>query len=190
MVTSVESGVARLTGPARSPFNPPSTGRELLRAARPNNPPIPGQRGAGGGDRRAYGAGVDPDSMRARLVAAPVGRLATVRSDGRPHLVPCCFAVVGETVFSAVDAKPKSTLALQRLTNIRNQPSVTVLVDHYAADWSTLWWVRVDGRAGIADGTDRTVALEALQAKYEQYRATPPPGPVIAITIESWHGWP
>ena len=86
--------------------------------------------------------------MRARLEAAPIGRLATVRPDGRPHLVPCCFAVVGETVFSAVDAKPKSTLALQRLANIRSQPSVTVLVDHYAADWSTLWWVRVDGRAG------------------------------------------
>ena len=128
--------------------------------------------------------------MRARLTAARVARLATVRAGGRPHLVPCCFALLDETICSAVDAKPKSTLALQRLANIRAHPAVTLLVDHYADDWSTLWWVRVDGNATTMEGRDRDVAVAALQDKYEQYRGDPPLGSVIAIAIESWRGWP
>jgi PPOX class probable F420-dependent enzyme len=133
---------------------------------------------------------MDPVVMRARLDAARVGRLATVRRDGRPHLVPCCYALVGAIVYSAVDAKPKSTLDLQRLDNIRAHPEVSLLVDHYADDWSTLWWVRVDGRATTVDGPDRAAALSALQAKYPPYRDTAPPGPVIAIAIDSLRGWP
>jgi PPOX class probable F420-dependent enzyme len=138
----------------------------------------------------AYGAAVDRETMRTRLGTARVGRLGTVRPDGRPHLVPCCFALAGATVYSAVDAKPKSTLALQRLENVRAQPAVTLLVDHYAEDWSTLWWVRIDGTAAVLERTERAAGLEALRAKYDQYRTTPPPGPVLAIAVESWRGWP
>ncbi|MGH8977656.1 MAG: TIGR03668 family PPOX class F420-dependent oxidoreductase [Acidimicrobiia bacterium] len=133
---------------------------------------------------------MDPTAMRSRLAAARVARLATVRAGGQPHLVPCCFVLLDETVYSAVDAKPKSTFALQRLANIRAHPAVTLLVDHYAEDWSALWWVRVDGRATTIEGRDRDVAVAALQDKYEQYRRYPPPGAVIAIAIESWRGWP
>ena len=129
--------------------------------------------------------------MRERVAQSPVGRLATVTPDGRPHVVPCCFALVGATIYSAVDGKPKSTLALRRLENIRAHPHASLLVDHYADDWSTLWWVRVDGPAVLVeDPTVRGHAISELRAKYPQYRTTPPPGPVLAIAIESWRGWP
>jgi PPOX class probable F420-dependent enzyme len=129
--------------------------------------------------------------MRRRVAAARVGHLATVTPTGRPHLVPCCFAVAGETIYSAVDAKPKSTLALRRLANIRAHPEVSLLVDHYAEDWTELWWVRVDGAARIIeDRAGQEDARAVLAAKYRQYREQPPPGPVIAIATSGWHGWP
>jgi PPOX class probable F420-dependent enzyme len=137
---------------------------------------------------------MDDGTMRARMAAARVGHLATADGRGRPHVVPCCFALDGDRWWSAVDAKPKSTLALRRLANVRANPHASVVVDHYDEDWSRLWWVRVDGRAevldvGAADG-DRDHALALLAAKYEQYRRDPPPGPVVAIDIERWRTWP
>ena len=126
------------------------------------------------------------------LRGARVGRLATVRPDGQPHIVPCCFALVGDTVVTAVDAKPKSTTALQRLANIDVNPRASLLVDHYDDDWAQLWWVRVDGIAamlGDGDGAERDRAIDALAAKYEQYRTTRPTGPVIVLRVERWRWW-
>jgi PPOX class probable F420-dependent enzyme len=136
--------------------------------------------------------------MRRRLARARVARLATVRPDGRPHLVPCCFALDGETLYSAVDAKPKTTVALQRLENLAAHPAVSLVADHYEEDWSALWWVRVDGVArvlppGGGDGHDAAAnrdALDLLASKYPQYRDRPPPGPVVAIDIVTWKAWP
>ncbi len=121
-----------------------------------------------------------------------MGRLATVTSDGRPHVVPCCFALDGDTICSAVDAKPKSTLALRRLDNLRSNPAVALLVDHYDdQEWSRLWWVRVDGRGRVVDeGEERDAALTVLGAKYPQYREHPPPGPVILVEHLEWRAWP
>jgi PPOX class probable F420-dependent enzyme len=134
---------------------------------------------------------MDPPERRDRLATARVGRLGTVTPEGRPHLVPCCFVLVGETVYSAVDAKPKSTVALRRLDNVRAEPRAALLVDHYAEDWATLWWIRVDGTARVIDdGPERAEALAALADKYEQYRHDPPPGPVLALDITAWRAWP
>ena len=105
--------------------------------------------------------------------------------------MPCCFILLGETVFSAVDGKPKSTLALRRLANIAAHPAVTLLVDHYDEDWSALWWVRVDGRARVlGHDVDLEVPLGALRDKYPQYREVPVPGPMIAVDVETWRWWP
>ena len=129
--------------------------------------------------------------MRDRLAVARVAHLATARSDGRPHVVPCCFALHADSIVSAVDAKPKTTTELRRLDNVRANPSVSLLVDHYDDDWSRLWWVRVDGTAVVlAAGHERDAALAALAAKYPQYVRDPPPGPVIAIEPTAWHAWP
>ena len=62
----------------------------------------------------------------------------------------------------------------------------SLLVDHYAEDWTQLWWVRVDG---VAEVLQSEPAIEALAAKYDQYRAQRPGGPLIAITPERWRSW-
>jgi PPOX class probable F420-dependent enzyme len=117
---------------------------------------------------------------------ARVARLATVDPQGRPHAVPICFALEGETLYTAVDEKPKRTRLLQRLRNIEADPRVEVLIDHYDEDWARLWWVRLRGIARIVDDR-RAVAL--LAAKYPQYAERPPAGPVIAVAIEERIEW-
>jgi PPOX class probable F420-dependent enzyme len=131
--------------------------------------------------------------MRTRLAETRVARLATVTSSGGPHLVPCCFALDGDVVFSAVDdAKPKSTMALRRLDHVRANPAVSLLVDHYDdSDWSALWWIRVDGRAEVVeDGPACELGRSLLAAKYPQYAAAPPPGAVVVVDIDTWRAWP
>jgi PPOX class probable F420-dependent enzyme len=132
----------------------------------------------------------EPTVERARVAASQVARLATVRPDGRPHLVPIVYALDGDTLYSAVDAKPKRSTKLQRIENVRENPDVAVLVDHYEDDWDELWWVRLEGHARVLDGggeADR--AIELLRAKYAQYRATPPSPPVLAIDVVHWSCW-
>jgi PPOX class probable F420-dependent enzyme len=127
-----------------------------------------------------------PAIAEQRLAAARVGRLATVTATGRPHVVPVCFALEAGRIVTAVDAKPKATRELARLENVRATARASLLVDHYEDDWSELWWVRVDG---VAEVIDSQAAIDALAAKYEQYRADRPAGPVIAITPERWRSW-
>jgi len=133
---------------------------------------------------------MDEARCRARLSAARVGRLATVRPDGHPHVVVCCFALHGDRLWTAVDAKPKATARLQRLANVRAHPWASLLVDHYEEDWDALWWVRADGPAAVlVEGVEHEAALAALVAKYPQYAAAPPRGAVIAVAVERWRGW-
>jgi len=132
--------------------------------------------------------------MPARFAAARVARLASIRPDGSPHLVPVTFALVDDDrIVFAVDHKPKSTTDLQRLANIAAEPRVSFLVDHYDDDWTALWWVRVDGVARVLDdateGGQRETALDALAAKYRQYRDTRPAGPVVSTQITRWVDW-
>jgi PPOX class probable F420-dependent enzyme len=128
--------------------------------------------------------------MRAAVADARVARLATVRPDGRPHVVPVCFALVDDVVYSAVDQKPKRSRDLVRLANVEATGVASLLVDGYAEDWSTLWWVRLDGPARIAtDPAEADRAIAALTSKYPQYAARPPAGPVLALTVDDWTGW-
>ena len=91
---------------------------------------------------------------------------------------------------SAVDGKPKSTTALRRLDNIAAKPNVSLIVDHYDDDWSQLWWVRADGHAKVLhQGGDYESALDALAAKYRQYRDARLAGAVIAVRPTSWRSW-
>lgn len=125
-----------------------------------------------------------------RFGQAPVARLATVTPDGMPHLVPVVFAVSDEVVYTAVDAKPKATRRLRRLANIESNPRASVLVDHYADDWTQLWWVRVDGMAAIhRTGKAMQIGYDALRAKYAQYQVVQLDGPVIAVAVQRWASW-
>ncbi|HLF29503.1 MAG TPA: TIGR03668 family PPOX class F420-dependent oxidoreductase [Xanthomonadales bacterium] len=128
--------------------------------------------------------------MRWRFASASVARLGTVRPDGRPHLVPVCFALDGDVVVSVVDDKPKRSTRLRRFDNVRANPAVSLMVDHYDDDWTQLWWVRVDGTARVLEaGTEHARAIDLLVAKYAQYRALRPAGSVLVIAVEAWRVW-
>ena len=128
--------------------------------------------------------------MRRHLEEARIARLATADAAGRPHVVPISFAVDGDTLYFAVDAKPKRTRDLKRLRNISANPAVAVLVDHYEDDWSRLWWVRVDGTARVLDdGAEADHAVDLLVSRYPQYQRARPQGPVVAISIDRITGW-
>ena len=133
---------------------------------------------------------MERDQALARLASARVGHLATADASGTPHVVPFVFAVDGETVFWAVDHKPKRSTRLKRLANIEANPNVEMVADGYDEDWSNLWWVRASGPARIVQTDDeRGRALGLLSEKYPQYRARPPEGPVVAIEIVRVTGW-
>jgi len=127
------------------------------------------------------------DWSREQFRAARVARLATADERGRPHVVPIVFAVDGARIYSAVDAKPKTSMALRRLANIAANPRVSLLVDRYDDDWTQLWWARADGIARVL--VDGAGAIGLLAERYPQYRTEPPPGPLIAIDVERWSGW-
>ena len=133
---------------------------------------------------------MDSEEMRRRISGAMVARLATLGPGGRPHVVPITFALDHDTMFFAIDFKPKKTADLQRLRNIEANPSVSVLVDHYEEDWTKLWWVRADGTARIViDGDVFEKGIALLTQRYAQYRSARPAGPVVSIAIERMSGW-
>jgi PPOX class probable F420-dependent enzyme len=101
----------------------------------------------------------------------PVARLATIRPDGRPHIVPVVFAHVAGALWSPIDGKPKGAGPIARVRNIEREPRVSLLIDDYGEDWKRLWWVRIDGRAELVSGN--AAAEAALRAKYPQYREVP-----------------
>jgi PPOX class probable F420-dependent enzyme len=132
---------------------------------------------------------VSPEEARRRFAASRVARLATADATGRPHLVPIAFALDGDTIYSAVDAKPKRTRALRRLTNVRENPAVALLVDHWDEDdWERLWWVRADGEARILapDDPEATHAIALLRERYPKQRDH---GEVLAVAVTRWSGW-
>jgi PPOX class probable F420-dependent enzyme len=133
---------------------------------------------------------MDEAELRRRFAARPVARLATVRPDGGPHIVPVVFALEGDTIYTAVDAKPKRSRQLQRLVNLRREPRCSVLVDHYEDDWQRLWWVRADGEAVVVDDPPRNHrGIAALVSRHPQYREAAPTGPLLVISVHAWHGW-
>jgi PPOX class probable F420-dependent enzyme len=133
---------------------------------------------------------LDPAEARDLFASARVARLATVRPDGSPHLVPVCFAVAADMIYTAVDHKPKATADLARLRHIAAEPRVALLADRYDDDWSRLWWVRVDGEAAVVESAqERDRALAALAGAYAQYAGRPPQGPVIAVRPHRFRGW-
>jgi PPOX class probable F420-dependent enzyme len=126
------------------------------------------------------------------LATARVGHLATATRDGRPHVVPVCFAWLPPLIYSAIDAKPKRTMLLRRIRNIADTGRAALVVDHWSEDWTKLSYVLVEGPAEVLDdGRERDEALILLTAKYPQYDDLPLVGnPVIKLVAEhvvEWH---
>jgi PPOX class probable F420-dependent enzyme len=132
---------------------------------------------------------VQTSELRTLFASSPVAHLSTVRPDGAPHVVPMVFALVEDTVYSAVDAKPKRSRDLKRLANIRADPRCALLVDHYDDDWRRLWWVRADGVAEVVDAPAGHPGIQALVERFPQYRDEPPSGPLLVVTVHRWTGW-
>ena len=135
-----------------------------------------------------------------RLESAPVGRLATAGLDAAPHLIPVCFALdctpaADCRIYSVLDRKPKRA-ALTRLRRVRNllqNPQAALLIDHYNADWSQLWYLLLTGPAELlTDPADpeHLDAIQLLQQKYPQYRTMDiAANPVIRLTVERAVSW-
>jgi len=126
----------------------------------------------------------------AMFAESPVAMLGTVGADSVPHLVPVVFAVHDNVVYTAVDAKRKTTQRLRRLANIEANPQVCMLVDHYDDDWSQLWWVRADGVAAVHySGEEMAAGYALLRAKYVQYQRIALDGPVVTVEVQRWASW-
>jgi PPOX class probable F420-dependent enzyme len=129
------------------------------------------------------------DKMRRLVSDARVARLGTIDPDGSPNLIPFCFVIDANTLYTGVDEKPKRTKRLQRLENIRRDPRVMVLIDHYEDDWEKAWWVRLRGTARMLDPKQSVRGRQLLIDKYPQYVEDPPDDEVMAIEIDEWVGW-
>jgi len=113
------------------------------------------------------------DVERHYVETARVGRLATADADGRPSAVPICFALVDSHIVTPVDEKPQrvSPDRLRRSRDIRENPRVTLVVDHYTEDWTRLGWVQIRGTAMHCSPEDdhHSPGVTALRRKYDQY---------------------
>jgi PPOX class probable F420-dependent enzyme len=122
-----------------------------------------------------------------------VAHLATANADGVPHVVPICFARLGESVYVALDEKPKRGAPgqLRRVRNILANPRVAIVADVYAEDWSRLAFVLLMGRARLLEGgEEHRRAIAALRARYPQYAAMAlEQRPVIAVDVERTTRW-
>ena len=130
------------------------------------------------------------DVARRLFADARVARVATIDPDGSPNMVPFCFVLDGNVLYTSVDHKPKEERRLRRVDNLLRDPRVTVLVDHYEEDWPRVWWVRMRGAGRVVeDPREEERANRLLEEKYPQYADDPPPGPVVAIEMREWRGW-
>ncbi len=150
---------------------------------------------------------------RTFLADARTATLATIDPEGRPRLVPICFVLAaadgpgGPVLYSPLDEKPKAVAdprSLARVRDILARPDVTILVDRWSEDWTELAWLRAGGRAALLEPEAIDAArdpaieadasppgtIEALRAKYPQYRAHRLESrPLIRITLERVVTW-
>ena len=134
-----------------------------------------------------------PEGQRRFLGAQRVGRFASADAAGAPHVLPVCYAVVGDSAYFSIDEKPKRAPAsrLKRLRNIAENPRVALVVDRYDEDWTRLGWVMLRGHAEVLTaGEEHASAQAALKKRYPQYRTMRLDAlPVVAIRIARANAW-
>jgi len=132
-----------------------------------------------------------PSWARALLGRSRVARLGIADDDGAPRVLPVTYAVLEETIVTAIDHKPKRVPAdrLARVRWLRARPRAALTVDHYDDDWSELRWVQAIGRVTILDAAAAPEAIAALTGRYAAYRDQPPRGPVLSLTPDRVLWW-
>ena len=132
-------------------------------------------------------------TMQAFVRRHQVARLATVDRSGQPLVLPICYVLVGETLCSPTDAKPKRVAVqrLKRLRNVRENPQVGLVIDDYSDDWTQLAYVILHGTAEVLTaGPVFDAAISALREKYPQYRQMPiEANPMIAVRLTRAVSW-
>lgn len=115
------------------------------------------------------------EAQLAFLLAARTGHLATVDAEGRPHVLPVCFAILNGVVYTPLDEKPKrvEVRELRRVRNILGNPAACLVVDRYREDWVQLAWIQIRGDAGLLEpgGSEHAAAVAVLRERYQQYRS-------------------
>jgi PPOX class probable F420-dependent enzyme len=132
-----------------------------------------------------------PGWARRLLESARVARLGLLDGDGRPRVLPVTFALAGDALVSAVDHKPKRRPAerLARVRWLRARGDAALTVDRYDDDWAELAWVQALGSVAVIEAADAGDEIAALVARYPQYRARPPSGPVLALRPDRLLWW-
>lgn len=132
------------------------------------------------------------EAARSRLATADHGVLCTLHPARGVDAVPVTYALVDHShVGIPVDrVKPKASVHLQRERNLAADPRATLLVEQWdRADWSRLWWVRVELRWVSDAGDGLTADLAArLAARYPQYHAQPFER-VLVLGVVGMTGW-
>jgi PPOX class probable F420-dependent enzyme len=132
-----------------------------------------------------------PAWAHALLDEERVGHLGLIDDDGRPRVLPVIFAVFEGAVWSAVDDKPKRVAGgeLARVRWLRARPGAALTVDRYDDDWNRLAWVQLVGEVAIVEVAGQEPALDALAARYCQYRQRSPRGPLLRLTPQRIVHW-
>lgn len=130
-----------------------------------------------------------PGWARELLAAQRVGRLAFLDHEDRPRVLPVTYALLGDSVWSAIDDKPKRAAVPARVRYLRRRPEAALCVDRYSDDWDRLAWVQLLGRVDILSAAESSAALQALAARYESYRERTPPGPLLRLAVERALCW-
>lgn len=127
--------------------------------------------------------------LDALLACWPVARLATRTPEGAPHALPVVFAASDGQAWVPVDGKRKDGSPLARVRNVKANDRACLLLDHYDADWSRLWWVKLDGRARVEIGAGALAERVGaqLRAKYPQYRDVPVFRSVPTLLVLRWN---
>ena len=131
-----------------------------------------------------------PDWAGRLLDEARAGHLAVLDSAGRPRALPVTYAICQGAAWTVIDNKPKPAgRPPARVGWLRARPHAAITVDRYADDWSELRWVQLLGPMDVLDGPPVGPGMEALAARYPQYRSDPPPGPLLRLGVTRAVWW-
>ncbi|MEZ5217827.1 MAG: pyridoxamine 5'-phosphate oxidase family protein [Ilumatobacteraceae bacterium] len=135
---------------------------------------------------------LDRGDALARLAAGDHGVLCTRHPERGVDAVPAVFALdqAGFLGIPVDRVKPKSSLDLQRVRNLEDDPRATLLVDHWdPRDWAALWWVRAQLRwVGETEPARSAELARRLADRYPQYQDAPF-ARVLVFRVDGVQGW-
>lgn len=122
------------------------------------------------------------DAVKRYVGAAQVCRIATVRANGEPHVIPVCPVYDGDsTLYVDLGERSASAFAIQ------HEPRVTVLIDEYHDDWSQLRKVLLRCEATRVTGTEQESVWQLIRRKFPQYVTVDwKPRLTLALRIVAW----